>query len=456
MASHRKPRSRTLPVLHTPAPAAVGVTTAAALASVALISAQSATAAAPAAPSGRTPTAGAPSPEEVRAKVDDLYRQAGTAADGVRPAPRGTVPASATSARPAGVPNATPATPAAPPNRTSPPPPRAQDRLPDAGLVTLTVERPPAAPSGGGTAAGSTVGRGWGGGTAAGDAGGGKGSGGGTAAGSTVGTDLGSGTQPGAGPVSLRALKERSQARLAQARALLTRAAEATPADATPVRATPVVATPVGATPVGVGAAERIPASASEWTPAGAAAVSAIAPAAAEGLAAPAAASGCVAGSGGTEVGGGPVGAGPVGGGPVGGGPVGGGPVGGGPVGGVGVAALGGEAARVVAFAEAQLGKPYVRGAAGPSSYDCAGLVRAAWKAAGVELPRSAGGQAMAGAPVAMGQMRAGDLVFFHGDSGHVGIYKGDGMMIHAPGPGAGVREESVFSMPIRGSVRPA
>ncbi|PRH76496.1 hypothetical protein C6N75_25325, partial [Streptomyces solincola] len=60
LASHRKPRSRTLPVLHTPAPAAVGVTTAAALASVALISAQSATAAAPAAPSGRTPTAGAP------------------------------------------------------------------------------------------------------------------------------------------------------------------------------------------------------------------------------------------------------------------------------------------------------------------------------------------------------------------------------------------------------------
>lgn len=50
----------------------------------------------------------------------------------------------------------------------------------------------------------------------------------------------------------------------------------------------------------------------------------------------------------------------------------------------------------------------------------------------------------------------AGDLVFFYDDISHVGIYKGDGMMIHAPKPGANVREESIYYMPIYGSVRPA
>jgi cell wall-associated NlpC family hydrolase len=114
------------------------------------------------------------------------------------------------------------------------------------------------------------------------------------------------------------------------------------------------------------------------------------------------------------------------------------------------------KAREVLAFAEAQTGKPYVWGATGPSSYDCAGLTQAAWRAAGVDLPRTAWEQAHAGTRVAAEDLRPGDLVFFHDDISHVGIYKGDGKMIHAPGPGEDVREESISHLPVHSSVRPA
>ncbi|MFJ3441190.1 NlpC/P60 family protein [Streptomyces sp. NPDC086081] len=117
------------------------------------------------------------------------------------------------------------------------------------------------------------------------------------------------------------------------------------------------------------------------------------------------------------------------------------------------------RAERVIAFARAQLGRPCVWGAVGPGSYDAPGLTQAAWKAAGVTLPRTAQAQWEAGAQVSLADVRAGDLVFFHDDLGHVGIWSGDGMMIHAPGPGALIREESVFfagQSAIRGAVRPA
>ncbi|MGW3356035.1 C40 family peptidase [Streptomyces bungoensis] len=102
------------------------------------------------------------------------------------------------------------------------------------------------------------------------------------------------------------------------------------------------------------------------------------------------------------------------------------------------------RAEQAVAFARAQIGKPYVSGASGPGSYDCAGLTLAAWKAAGVTLPRTASAQAAVGTPVPLADARAGDLVFFREDAGHVGLCTGDGMMIHAPRPGAYVCEESV------------
>ncbi|MFI9581046.1 NlpC/P60 family protein [Streptomyces sp. NPDC052236] len=114
------------------------------------------------------------------------------------------------------------------------------------------------------------------------------------------------------------------------------------------------------------------------------------------------------------------------------------------------------ESAKVVAFARAQTGKPYVWGASGPSSYDCSGLTRAAWKAAGVDLPRTTWDQANVGTRVETKDLIPGDLVFFYDDISHVGIYIGDGKMIHAPKPGTNVREESIYYMPIYGSVRPA
>ncbi|MFE6663150.1 NlpC/P60 family protein [Streptomyces sp. NPDC057697] len=114
------------------------------------------------------------------------------------------------------------------------------------------------------------------------------------------------------------------------------------------------------------------------------------------------------------------------------------------------------KAGQVLAFARAQLGKPYVWGATGPASYDCSGLTQAAWKSAGVDIPRTTWDQVKTGTRVATADLRPGDLVFFYDDISHVGIYKGDGMMIHAPKPGANVREESIYYMPIYGSVRPA
>ncbi|MFF3751143.1 NlpC/P60 family protein [Streptomyces sp. NPDC002018] len=114
------------------------------------------------------------------------------------------------------------------------------------------------------------------------------------------------------------------------------------------------------------------------------------------------------------------------------------------------------KAAKVLAFARAQIGKPYVWGASGPSSYDCSGLTQAAWREAGVALPRTTWDQVEAGTRVATGDLLPGDLVFFYDDISHVGIYIGDGMMIHAPKPGANVREESIYYMPIYGSIRPA
>ncbi|MGW3953642.1 NlpC/P60 family protein [Streptomyces sp. NPDC004752] len=108
-------------------------------------------------------------------------------------------------------------------------------------------------------------------------------------------------------------------------------------------------------------------------------------------------------------------------------------------------AGSGGRGAQAVAFARAQIGRPCVWGATGPGSYDHASLTRAAWKAAGVSLPRSAQEQVHAGTPVALTGIRDGDLVFFFDDDSHVGLYVGNAMMVHAPGPGSAVREESIF-----------
>ncbi|MET9758420.1 NlpC/P60 family protein [Streptomyces sp. NPDC006372] len=117
------------------------------------------------------------------------------------------------------------------------------------------------------------------------------------------------------------------------------------------------------------------------------------------------------------------------------------------------------KADKALAFARAQIGKPYVWGAVGPGSYDCSGLTQAVWKAAGVTLPRTTYDQVNAGTTVPVSQALPGDLVFFYDDVTHVGIYIGNGMMIHAPKPGAYVREESIYydgASAIHSVVRPA
>ncbi|MFD5158490.1 NlpC/P60 family protein [Streptomyces hawaiiensis] len=117
------------------------------------------------------------------------------------------------------------------------------------------------------------------------------------------------------------------------------------------------------------------------------------------------------------------------------------------------------KADKALAFARAQVGKPYVWGAVGPGSYDCSGLTQAAWKAAGVTLPRTTYDQVNAGATVPLSQAQPGDLVFFYDDVTHVGVYIGNGMMIHAPKPGTYVREESIYyddESAIHSVVRPA
>ncbi|MFE7275314.1 NlpC/P60 family protein [Streptomyces sp. NPDC057623] len=115
------------------------------------------------------------------------------------------------------------------------------------------------------------------------------------------------------------------------------------------------------------------------------------------------------------------------------------------------------RAVRALDFARAQLGKPCVWGTSGPGSYDGPGLTQAAWKAAGISLPRTAPEQATAGQGIALTCLEPGDLVLFH--VGHVGIYSGNGMMIHAPGPGAAIREESIHyagESAIHSAIRPA
>jgi cell wall-associated NlpC family hydrolase len=102
----------------------------------------------------------------------------------------------------------------------------------------------------------------------------------------------------------------------------------------------------------------------------------------------------------------------------------------------------GGRAARAVAFALAQRGKPYQWGAQGPDAYDCSGLTWAAWRAAGVTIPRTAGGQ-LAALPRVGGRLQPGDLVVYPSDgpSGrHVAMVVDGGRMVEALQAGVPVR----------------
>jgi cell wall-associated NlpC family hydrolase len=126
---------------------------------------------------------------------------------------------------------------------------------------------------------------------------------------------------------------------------------------------------------------------------------------------------------------------------------------------------IGGSAAnplalRAVAFALAQLGKPYVWATEGPNTYDCSGLVLAAYQSVGIHMPRVANDQYLAGTPVPVSQLLPGDLLFFSTDRSnerlihHVAMYIGNGKVVEAPMPGEFVQISSIWWSEFYGATR--
>ena len=113
-----------------------------------------------------------------------------------------------------------------------------------------------------------------------------------------------------------------------------------------------------------------------------------------------------------------------------------------------------------IAFARAQIGKPYEWAADGPSTFDCSGLTMRAWEQGGVSLPHYSVAQYEQSEKVAISDLRPGDLVFFASGSDyhsiyHVGLYLGDGLMIEAPYTGEDVRVSSIWRSSLFGAARP-
>ena len=107
-----------------------------------------------------------------------------------------------------------------------------------------------------------------------------------------------------------------------------------------------------------------------------------------------------------------------------------------------------GLGARALALVQKYQGRPYLYGAAGPTSFDCSGLTMYVYNQLGVQLMRSANDQYRTTLHVPYSQAQPGDLIFFYDSSGyayHVGMYAGDGMMWDAPHTGAVVRYENVW-----------
>ncbi|RSS57892.1 NlpC/P60 family protein [Streptomyces sp. WAC07061] len=115
-----------------------------------------------------------------------------------------------------------------------------------------------------------------------------------------------------------------------------------------------------------------------------------------------------------------------------------------------------GSAAAIIAFARAQIGKPYVLGSTGPTAYDCSGLVQAAYRQAGITLDRVSQDQSRAGRSVSLNALQPGDIVYWgaKGSAYHVAIYSGNGKFIGAQNPSTGIVERSLsYDMPT-GAVR--
>ena len=114
----------------------------------------------------------------------------------------------------------------------------------------------------------------------------------------------------------------------------------------------------------------------------------------------------------------------------------------------------GGSASAVVAYARAQVGKPYCYGGSGPGCFDCSGLTMMAWRQAGISLPHSSASQYNVGRRVSAGELQPGDLVFYYSPISHVSVYIGNGQRISATHTGDYVRVQSLGSS-IVGYARP-
>jgi len=110
--------------------------------------------------------------------------------------------------------------------------------------------------------------------------------------------------------------------------------------------------------------------------------------------------------------------------------------------------------AQALQAAISKLGDPYVWGAAGPSEFDCSGLVMWAYQQVGISLPHYTGSQWNSGVHVARNDLEPGDLVFFFPDISHVGMYIGNGMMIDAPNSGEDVKVQPIYWSAFVGAVR--
>jgi peptidoglycan DL-endopeptidase CwlO len=113
-----------------------------------------------------------------------------------------------------------------------------------------------------------------------------------------------------------------------------------------------------------------------------------------------------------------------------------------------------GAAAAAVAYARAQVGKPYCYGGSGPGCFDCSGLTMMAWRQGGVSLPHSSASQYNVGRRISSSELRPGDLIFYYSPISHVSIYIGGGQRISATHTGDYVRVQSLGSS-IVGYARP-
>ena len=110
--------------------------------------------------------------------------------------------------------------------------------------------------------------------------------------------------------------------------------------------------------------------------------------------------------------------------------------------------------AQALQAAISKLGDPYVWGAAGPSEFDCSGLVMWAYQQVGISLPHYTGFQWNSGVHVSRNDLQPGDLVFFFSNISHVGMYIGNGMMIDAPNSGEDVKVQPIYWSAFVGAVR--